>query len=115
MVLLPVDESYAFDYLAILQVKRDNGVAVEAHLAQIETFLVAQVENFGAVMASAAYKRMLVANQLTFDAVEQAAHGTISARAVQQANVQRFRAKRRLQRQFWPNRAMTEKKTRNER
>lgn len=37
--LLPVDAAYAYDYLAILYVKKDAGLPVTNEIERIETFL----------------------------------------------------------------------------
>lgn len=109
--ILPVDAAYAFDYLAILYVKREAGLAVASEIERVEVFLRVQHANMGAVLASGAFKQLLAANQHVFDAIEKAHANRISARAVQQVNLRRFEAKRRLQEAFWPLAAMAEVKT----
>lgn len=109
--LLPVDAAYAFDYLAILYVKREAGLAVASEIERVEMFLRVQHANMGRVLASGAFKQLLSVNQAVFDAIEKAHGNKISARAVQAVNAKRFAAKRRLQEAFWPLAALAEVKT----
>lgn len=112
MILLPVDEGYAFDYLAVLHTKSEAGLDVKAELSRVEVFLAQQITNLNQVLGSIEYKRLLVANSRTFEAIESAHRGKISARKVQEINHLRFKAKRELQRKFWPNAPILERKTR---
>ncbi len=112
MTILPVDEAFALDYLSILFVKRDNGLPVQAEINRVETFLCCQIPRYDEILMSVAFKRLTVANQKTFDAIEAAHKNAITARKVQQINYSRFEAKRALQAQFWPQSAMSERKTR---
>lgn len=111
MILLPVDEAYALDYLAILQAKRDNGMDVEDELKRVETFLEAQLPGLRRVLASGAFLKLYQANRSTFDAIEKAHAGKITARRVQEINYARFAAKRKLQKRFWPQAVLAERKT----
>lgn len=111
MILLPLDEGYALDYLAVLYVKRDEGLDVGPDISRVEVFLHEQIPHLREVMSSIAFKRLLVANAKTFDAIELAHRNEISARRVQEVNYERFKAKRALQRQFWPKSKALEQKT----
>jgi hypothetical protein len=112
MIMLPLDEAFALDYLSILLVKRDNGLPVQPEIDRIEAFLRPQLSRYDEILMSIAFKRLTVANQKTFDAIEAAHRNAITAREVQQINYSRFDAKRALQAQFWPQSAMSERKTR---
>lgn len=109
--LLPVDAAYAYDYLAILYVKKDAGLPVTNEIERIETFLKIQHPNMSTVLSSTGFKRLLVANQLVFDAIEKAHHNKIQAREVQRINMLRFTAKKKLQQEFWPMTGLNETKT----
>ena len=53
---------------------------------------------------------MIAINQKTFDAVEKARYGEISAKEVDSANMERYYAKVNLQNKFFSNK-VTEQKT----
>jgi hypothetical protein len=110
-LFLLVDAAYAFDYLAILQVKASEGLPVNAEIEQIEACLGLQVPDIHAIRASKEFHNLYDANIKTFDAVDLAWRNEISAKDVQVANQQRFKAKQRLQARFWPNTAMAETKS----
>lgn len=111
-LLLPVDPAYAFDYLAVLLVKRDQGLDVKNDIERVEGLLRAQLgQQFDAIVASHEFHLSFVANHNVFDAIEKAHGGRIGARKVQEINHQRFTAKKRLQARFWPTVPVTERKT----
>jgi hypothetical protein len=111
MILLPVDEAFAFDYLAILCVKLDRGLDVEKDIERVEVMISHQVGNLNSIKASYQFKKLMITNERTFDAIELAHRGRISARRVQEINYERYLAKRELQEKFWRNLKITEKKT----
>lgn len=111
MILLPVDEAYALDYLAVLYAKRDNGLKVDPEIKRIEQFLAVQFSNFQQVLASKEFHVLYQANLNTFDAIELAHKDKISARKVQETNYFRFIAKSHLQERFWPKVPLIEQKT----
>lgn len=111
MILLPCDEGFAFDYLAILYVKRDNGLAVDFEISRVEEHLLAQLPEMKIVLPSEEFIALVKANQCTFEAIEKAHRNALSARDVQLTNKDRCQAKRRLQARFWPDRPIEEKKT----
>lgn len=112
ILLLPVDPAYAFDYLAVLLVKRDQGLDVKTDIDRVEGLLRAQLgQQFDAIVASNEFHLSFVANRNVFDAIEKAHQSRIGARKVQLVNHQRFQAKRALQARFWPTVPVTERKT----
>jgi hypothetical protein len=111
MILLPVDEAYALDYLAILFVKRDQGLPVEKEINRVEVFLGTQVTNLREVLKSVEFIRLMIQNEKTFVAIEAAHSNHITAKEVQEVNHARFLAKRALQSKFWPNIDLEEQKT----
>lgn len=106
MLNITVDEAYAFDYLAIQIVKKSE----VQHLisSNIQEQLTDSLYNV--IINSDEFKSMIEANQLVFDCVERARYGSISAKELDMANMQRHHAKIKLQTKFF-NRDLTEKKT----
>lgn len=110
-ILLPVDAAYAFDYLAILQIKRDNGLPVHDDLTRVWKALSNQVFEIEEILRSDEFRLMTKTNQDTFEAIECAHKDKIGAREVQEINYRRYEAKRALQQRFWPSQPLTEQKT----
>ena len=106
MINLPVDEAYAFDYLTILKIKSDVNPqnpalsdAYEGCLSALRAQLGASVEE---ILASPEYHQLLQSNRLTFDAVDRARNGdSITAKEVDDCNMERFRCKMALQQRFF--------------
>jgi hypothetical protein len=97
-----VDLGYAFDYYSILDIKTKLGLQDESKINAIKTNLIEQLtlENFTAIVDSQEYKDLLHANKKTFDAVEKARFGNITAKEVDDCNMLRYNAKINLQRAF---------------
>lgn len=106
MIKILVDEAYAFDYLSILEVKdselRDR---VAAHIAK--QIGVMKTMN---IYASDEYDQLYNANKALFDCVERARYGTITAKELDEANMERHKAKQALQAEFFQTQ-LTETKT----
>lgn len=113
ILMLPVDFGYAFDYLAVLKVKLDNGLDCEPEIKRVEGFLEMQIGHdlFLKITGSQEFQKSYIANTLVFEAIEQAHRNKISAKRVQQINHKRFLAKQALQKRFWPQVELMEKKT----
>lgn len=106
MINISVDEAYAFDYLAIQIVKKSevqNLISSNLREQLPETL-------YNDIINSDEFKGMIEANQLVFDYVERARYGSISAKELDSANMQRHYAKIKLQTKFF-NKDLTEKKT----
>lgn len=107
MINLNVDEGYAFDYLSILEVKFQNINSLETSKSfdSCKSFLKSQMspDLFDLIYESKEYNECKVANQLTFDAVEKARYGNISAKEVDDCNMRRYNAKINLQKRFFKN------------
>jgi hypothetical protein len=106
MINLPVDEAYAFDYLTILKIKSDLNPQNAAPRAAYETCLAALRAQLGErieeILASPEYQNLLDANQITFDAVDRARNGgNVTAKEVDDCNMQRFYCKVALQKRFF--------------
>lgn len=112
MILIPTDEADAYDRLAILYIKADQGLNVEEETERLVMALRDLQPSFTKVTTSKEFFVLLKANQSTFDAIERAWRGVITAKRVQEINQLRFKAKQKLQRRFWKSSPLLEKKTR---
>jgi len=120
MISIKVDEAYAFDMLAILQIKSTKSAQsledYEEFLEQINNDLGCWTANL--VLQSEEYKTLLEANQKVFDLIEQVVKEQelaipddwVTAFTVHNANMERFYAKKALQKRFFKNN-LTEHKT----
>ena len=103
MILLNVDEAYAFDYLSILEVKKQKSFsAVESWLkcyAHLQTQF--DSEKWFLMINSEEYNNMIKANELTFDAVDKAKNNEVTAQHVDYCNYQRHTAKQNFQKKFF--------------
>jgi len=103
MISLKVDEAYAFDYLSILEVKKQkSSLAIEAW-SKCYVYLQTQFdsERWFLMINSEEYKNMIKANQLTFDAVDKAKNNEVTAQHVDYCNYQRHTAKQNFQKKFF--------------
>jgi hypothetical protein len=112
MITLLVDEAYAFDYLSILHVKKSINQQVESSWKECFDYIKNQIgENMmQKIINSKEYHGMIEANQITFDAVEKARYGEITAKEVDDTNMLRYQRKLELQAKFFNN-ILTEVKT----
>jgi hypothetical protein len=113
MINILVDEAYAFDYLSILKIKKDKNSQNENAYQENYIFLKKQFSEseWNEMISSKEYENMIEANNLTFDAVQKARYGIISAKEVDDCNMKRFEAKIKFQNKFFPNQKITEAKT----
>ena len=112
MINLLVDEAYAFDYLSILHVKKEFNPKVVDNWRKCFLHLEEQVSKdlMDKIINSEEYLNMIEANKITFNAVEQARYGNITAKKVDEANMLRYKRKLELQNRFFNN-ILTEVKT----
>lgn len=110
MIYIPVDEGYAFDYLAILNVKRRRNLIPPEPFQEFASALSKQLPNFQDVLVSEEYQKIFELNNSIFDYVDQAQKDQIKASVVAKANHQRFVLKQQLQRK-WFNSVSAEVKT----
>jgi hypothetical protein len=111
MIDLSVDECYAFDYLSILEVKKNISLQHEISFIKCCNKLKQQLGyQYDIIIASEEYEHLLKSNKKTFDAVEKARYGTISAKEVDDCNMERYHAKMALQKRFFKG-DVVEKKT----
>jgi hypothetical protein len=120
MITIPVDEGYAYDYLAILHVKSKKLVVENSTqnptlqlLSQCSEHLILQLGGklHSQICISPEFLELLLANEKTFDCVEKARYGEISAKEVDDANMERYRSKIKLQRKFFHSSLTMELKT----
>jgi hypothetical protein len=112
MINLQVDECFAFDYLSILEIKNSFSKKHEESYINCCNNLKQQLDNkFDSIKKSQEYKNLLFANKKTFDAVEKARYGgDITAKEVDDCNMERYQAKVALQKEFFDG-DIVEKKT----
>lgn len=111
MINICVDEAYAFDFLSILEIKKSHSDQAMKNWHNCFNYIKAQLSSdlFTLIINSNEYKNMILANQKTFHAVEKARNGKISAKEVDDANMERQHAKKALQKKFFSNN-LTEQK-----
>lgn len=105
MVNLFVDEAYAFDYLSILEIKKNINKENTKAWSFCYDYLMKQFEyhRWMVMINSEEYKNMVKANFLTFDAVDKAKNNLVTAQYVDQCNYQRYIAKKDFQSKFFNN------------
>jgi hypothetical protein len=108
MINLKVDEAYAFDYLSILEIKKDLNGLCNSNWENCFAFIENQIgkDKMFQIINSIEYHSMVQTNKLTFDAVEKARYGSISAKEVDDANMLRHKRKLELQTKFFNNNLM---------
>jgi hypothetical protein len=104
MINLQVDEAYAFDYLSIMEVKKSlvpSPLRVEGY-EKCLNFLRSQVSDIDAILSSQEYKKLYESNVHTFNLVDKARNsGDVTAKEVDDANMERFHCKQALQKSFF--------------
>jgi uncharacterized protein with PIN domain len=103
MINLLVDEAYAFDYLSILEVKKQKSSISNDAWAKCYVYLQNQFDNekWLHMMHSKEYENMIKANELTFNAVDKAKNNEVTAQYVDYCNYQRHSAKQNFQKKFF--------------
>jgi hypothetical protein len=104
MINLNVDEAYAFDYLSILEIKKEKS-SNNTQWLDCWLYLQNQFESqkWLSMIHSEEYKNMIKANLLTFDAVDKAKNNEVTAQHVDYCNYQRHTAKQNFQKKFFNN------------
>jgi hypothetical protein len=104
MINLQVDEAYAFDYLTILEVKKDlfpDSPKIIGY-ENCYKFLSDQLPNFNDIVNSKEYRSLYESNKITFDLVDKARNNlNVTAKEVDDANMDRFYCKQALQKAFF--------------
>ena len=103
MINLIVDEAYAFDYLSILEIKKNK--KPESYDAWIKCYKYLQNQfddqKWISMINSQEYEQMIKANELTFDAVDKAKNDQVTAKYVDYCNYKRYIAKQNFQTKFF--------------
>lgn len=115
MITISVDECYAYDYLAILSVKHEK-INNEKTLTAKELCNEHLLNQVGEskhieILSSQEFKNLFDINAETFDAIEKVRHGNISAKEVDDLNMQRYTYKITLQSKFFPLQQILEAKS----
>jgi hypothetical protein len=113
MINLLVDECFAFDYLSILEVKKNmNQDENYDNWINCLNYLKTQLgEKCIDIIKSKEYGVLYKANLSTFDAVAKArSGGNITAKEVDDCNMERYNAKVALQKVYFPESEVTERK-----
>lgn len=105
MISLNVDEAYAFDYLSILEVKKQKSASSSEAWSKCYVHLQKQFdsEKWFSMITSEEYHNMMKANELTFNAVDKAKNNEVTAQHVDYCNYQRHLAKQEFQKKFFNN------------
>ena len=113
MIKIKVDEGYAFDYLAILEVKKNNNPSQSDVWMNCAAYLSTQFSQdfWEDLISSHEYEEMVRVNQKTFDAVDKARYGQITAKEVDDCNMERYNAKQIFRNKFFPESNALEFKT----
>jgi len=103
MISIEVDEAYAFDYLSILQIKKQKpSLSNDAwHKCYMHLQNQFDPEKWLLMINSDEYKNIIKANELTFDAVDKAKNNEVTAQHVDYCNYQRHTAKQNFQKKFF--------------
>ena len=114
MINLRVSEAYAFDYLAILQIKCEMDPKKNfGNLAAWVTNMIDEIDDnvlWRSIMESVEYKKLYEVNKKTFEAVDDAKEDGVKASYVDKCNYERYLAKVALQERFFPEEDMKENK-----
>ena len=113
MLNILVDEAYAFDYLAILEIKKDLSQSAYKSWIMCKEHISKQLDitTWESIILSKEYRNLIDINKEVFVAVDAARYGNISAKEVDTKNMQRYYAKKALQEKFFPSGPLTEHKT----
>lgn len=115
MITILVDEGYAYDYLAILAVKHKklNSQKTLDAISLCNKHILDQVgdDKHIEILQSQEFKNLVDINSETFDAVEKARYGEISAKEVDDLNMKRYHCKVALQEKFFSSIKITEVKS----
>lgn len=118
MIDIPVDESYAFDFLSILSIKLAQGLDTKDYIKKILFRIVDQLDNpdiLKEILNSKEYHDLTATNASIFVNIEAMREdGSVyPAREIDKLNTRRHELKQALQSRFFSN-PLSEIKTRNE-
>lgn len=112
MILLNVDEAYAFDYLSILYIKRNKDNHNYNQWINCLNFLKNQFSEaeWNKIINSTEYNDLIYVNQDLFCAVERAKNNSISAKELDQKNMNRYSCKQKFQSSLFADKTLQETK-----
>jgi len=119
MILLPVDESYFFDYFSILEIKFDknhNDLVLSSQLLDSininKVYLNSQISEYKTqeILNSEEYNNLKNINQELFNLIDECKIQFISSVEIDKLNYKRWEAKKILQERFFKNNPITEQK-----
>jgi hypothetical protein len=105
MINLRVDEAYAFDYLSILDIKKEFNEFSKENWIKCYNDIESQISKnkMEKIISSLEYLNLLEANILTFNLVNKAKTNLVTAKEVHKANDLRYKRKLELQTKFFDN------------
>ncbi len=113
MIQLSIDEAAAYDMLSILSVKSQTKPEVRPDWDRMIVEIIRQVgqERHDQIMVEA-YPILWATNSAIFNQIDalKKSDEPIDAREIDALNYRRFEVKQQLQRQFFPDRPLTEQK-----
>jgi hypothetical protein len=112
MINISVDEAYAYDFLAILEVKlKKNLKFSEKAFRECYVYIESQIGEslHKNIIDSEEYKNLFKANLETFEGVEKARYSLISAKELDNCNMQRYNFKKQLQNKFFSSEVLEQK------
>lgn len=112
MIKISVDESDAFDRLAILKVKENKNNITDPLYKVISIDIIKQIgkDKFFEIINSEEFSLLVDINEEIYDIVDMSKNNEVTAKFVDERNFERHRRKRSLQKRFFANIEMTEKK-----
>ena len=119
MILLPVDESYFFDYFSILEIKFDknhNDLVLSSQLLDSininKVYLNSQISEYKTqeILNSEEYNNLKNINQELFNLIDECKIQFISSVEIDKLNYKRWQSKKLLQEKFFKNNPLTEQK-----
>lgn len=112
MITLKVDEGYAYDFLSILEIKKNKKICDKKNYQNYFNEIKDQVGSslHKKIIKSKHYKKCISINKKIFAAVDLAKNDKILASRVQDLNYDRFLAKIDLQKKWFPQSTLIEKK-----
>lgn len=111
MIKINVDEGYAFDYQAILEVKHKRGLIGPEMVSLIANDITQNIGwgKYREIIYSQEYLQLLDVNERVFKAVDRAKKDEVLASSVDSLNYERYICKKNLQEKFF-NTELKEKK-----
>ncbi len=113
MIQLSVDEALAYDMLSILSIKSQTKPEVRPDWDRMVVEIIQQVgqERHDLIMAQA-YPVLWATNSAIFNRIDdlKKSDEPIEAREIDALNYRRFEIKQQLQKQFFPDKPLTEQK-----